>query len=377
MRNIAFFFSLLFLLATITPPAMAEDVIKIAAIFAKSGAAAESTIHHFQAIRYAVGEINKRGGILGKKIEVIELDNHSSPIKSKLAAKMAVREGVTAVIGCSWSDHSIAAARVLQKYGVPMISPDSTNPDVTRVGDYIFRVGFVDTFQGRVLAEFASQKFKVNKAVIIQCMNSVYSLGLSRTFQTCFEAQGKEISGVFNYEQNQTDFSKIIKKAMQLAPDLLFIPGYDESGLIVKQAQNLGCKAIMLGGDGWSYREFYAKGGMELKKGYYTCHWTKELDTVKSQTFVNNYQRIYEVNESAALTYDAIMLLARAIQNAKSLDRKKIRDALASIHDFVGVTGSISLNETGDPERPAIVMEITDGKSRFFQLAEVDGIQGL
>ena len=348
--------------------------MKIAAIFAKSGAASTSTIHHFQAVRYAVGELNAAGGLLGKRIEVIELDNHSSPIRSKLAAIKAVGENVTAVIGSSWSDHSIAAAKVLQKHGSPMISPDSTNPDVTKVGGYIFRAGFVDCFQGRVLASFASRTLHANNVVVMQCMNSAYSLALSRIFQTGFTDRGKKVLGVFNYMQTQQDFSTILEKIVKLNPDLLLIPGYDESGLIVKQAQEMGITATMLGGDGWSYREFFARGGMELKKGYYTCHWTKELATPKSQNFVKHYQRIYEVNESAALTYDAVMLLADAIKKAGSLDRKKIRNELGSL-DFVGVTGRISLNKAGNPERPAIVMEITNGKSRFFQLVDSEKIR--
>ncbi|KIX15065.1 ABC transporter substrate-binding protein [Dethiosulfatarculus sandiegensis] len=371
MRNIALVFSILLLLSGVAAhSAYAADSIKIAAIFGKSGEASKSTIHHFQAVRYAVDELNRLGGVLGKNIEVIELDNHSSPIQSKLAAKKAVRLGVTAVIGCSWSDHSLAVAKVLQKQGIPMITPDSTNPAVTKVGDYIFRVAFVDTFQGRVLAEFASQTLHAQNAVIIQCIDSAYSMGLSRTFQEKFKGYGKKILGVFNYKQTQKDFSSIIKKSKKLNPDLLLIPGYDESGLIVKQAQELGIDAVMLGGDGWSYREFFAKGGMELKKGYYTCHWTKDVDSPKSKNFVKNYQRTYEVNESAALTYDAVMILAQAIQNAGSLDRKKIRSALASLSDFVGVTGQISFNETGNPDRPAIVMEITSGKSQFLQMVK-------
>ena len=253
-----------------------------------------------------------------------------------------------------------------------MISPDSTNPEVTKIGNYIFRVGFTDTFQGKVLARFAAETLHAKSAVVMQCINSVYSMGLSGTFQTEFTARGKDILGIFNYTLAQHDFSTIIKEAMELDPELLFIPGYDESGLIVKQAQESGINAIMLGGDGWSYREFFAKGGMELKKGYYTCHWTKELDTPISRKFVEKYQRIYEVNESAALTYDAVMLLAQAIKKAGSLDRKEIRDALSTIDDFDGVTGRISLNETGNPERPAIAMEIINGKSHFFQLMNSD-----
>ena len=375
MRKIApFLLDLLLLLVLFSNPAFAADTIKMAAIFAKSGAASSSTIHHFQAVRYAVGELNAAGGLLGKKIKVLELDNCSSPIKSKLAAMKAVQENVTAVIGCSWSDHSIAVANVLQKHGIPMISPDSTNPDVTKVGNYIFRAGFVDTFQGNVLSAFASQTLHTNNAVIMQCINSAYSLGLSRSFQTDFTARGKEILAILNYKQTQKDFSTIIEKTIKLAPDLLLIPGYDESGLIVKQAQEMGISATMLGGDGWSYREFFAKGGMELKKGYYTCHWTKGLTTLKSRNFVEKYQRVYEVNEAAALTFDAVMLLADAIQNAGSLDRKKIRDTLGSL-DFIGVTGRITLNETGNPERPAIVMEVIDGKSQFLQLVDSESIR--
>lgn len=369
MRNIITAFVFIFLLSVSAGNcAFAADTIKIAAIFAKTGDAATSTIHHYQAVRYAVDEINSKGGLLGKKIKIIELDNNSSPIRAKRMAMAAVKEDVTAVIGCSWSDHSYAAARVLQKHGIPMLSPDSTNPKVTKVGNYIFRVGFVDSLQGKVLADFAAQILGAKNAVVIQCVNSLYSLGLSDNFQNEFKLKGGKILKVFDYKHDQKDFSAIIGDARKLNPELLFIPGYDESGLIAKQAQALGLDAVMLGGDGWSYREFYANGGMELKRGYYTCHWTKGLPNPISRNFVKKYQKIYEVNESAALTYDSVMILARAILDAGSLDRASIRDALSSMTDFPGVTGTISLNETGDPVRPVIIMEITNGTAEFFRM---------
>ncbi len=367
MRRIVVVFLVSLLLFVAGTVAFATDTIKIAAIFAKTGLASTSTIHHFQAVRYAVDELNADGGLLGKKIELIELNNSSSPIKTHQVALEAARKGVVAVIGSSWSDHSIAAAKVLQKRGIPMISPDSTNPKVTKIGNYIFRVGFVDSFQGKVLADFAARTLNAETVVVIQSIDSAYSLGLSRTFQKEFNIQGGKILGIFDYKQSQKDFSIILQKVKELNPQLLFIPGYDECGLIVKQAQELGLDAIMLGGDGWSYREFFAKGGMELKRGYYTCHWTKDLANPESRDFVKHYQEHYELNESAALTYDAVMLLAEAIRNAGSLDRAKIRDALSSLTNFSGVTGTISLNEAGDPERQAIVMEVINGKSNLFQ----------
>jgi len=348
--------------------AEAGDEVKVAAIFAKSGEAAEDNLELFEAVRFAVEEVNAAGGVHGKMIKLIEYDNHSTPIQSKLAAKKAVEDGAVAVIGASWSSHSLAMAPYLQKKKVPMITPDSTHPDVTRTGDYIFRACFTDDFQGRTLARFARETLQARSVVIAMNITSDYSIGLSKIFEQRFAALGGKVLAVLNYKSEQDDFTNLLEKTRDLEPDVLFVPGHSEAGFVVRQAQNMGIKATMLGGDGWPYRQFYANGGQDLKDGYYTAHWNKDLDTEKTREFVSRYKKSYEVTEFAATSYDAAMLMFDAMKRADSLDSESIRDALAATSDFDGVTGRISFDANGDPVKQTVVMKITNGRPAVFMI---------
>ena len=344
----------------------AEESIKIASIFAKTGDARAANLHHFQAVRFAINEINKQGGLLGKKVQLIEFDNHSSPIQSKLAAKKAVKAGVVAVIGASWSSHSIAMASVLQEAKIPMLTPDSTNAKVTLQGDYIFRSCYVDSFQGKVLAQFAINEFHAKTAVILTKTTSTYSIDLANIFRQYFEKQQGKILAELDYEQANDDFKKILTKIKKISPDILFIPGHDESGVIVKQAQDMGIKAILLGGGGWAYQNFFSNGGLDLKQGYFSNHWAVDLDTPESKSFLKRYRHFYEANTFAAVTYDAVMMLADAIKRANSSDRTKIRDALAKTRNFKGVTGNITIDKNGDSIKQIIILKIVDGRANYY-----------
>ena len=360
----------LFILLFLPFPLLGEnlDPIKIGAIFAKSGEAAEDNLELFEAVRFAVDKFNRSGGLHGRMIQLREYDNHSTPIQSKLAAKQAVKDGVVAVIGASWSSHSLAIAPYLQKMKIPMISPDSTHPDVTKVGDYIFRACFDDVFQGQSLAAFAKHKLHAASAVIIQNINSDYSLGLSSAFGSSFQKQGGRIAATLNYKREQTDFTAVLNHVRQLAPDILFLPGHSESGFVVRQAQNMGIKSLMLGGDGWPYKQFYANGGQDLREGYYSAHWYKSLDNQESIAFINQYNAVYDVTEFTATAYDAAMLLFSAMRRADSSDSDAIRDALAKTQDFSGVTGQISFDENGDPQKQVVMMKITNGRPSLYDI---------
>jgi branched-chain amino acid transport system substrate-binding protein len=347
----------------------ADDEVKVAAIFAKSGEASEDNLEFFDAARFAVDEVNSAGGVHGRKIKLIEYDNHSTPIQSKLAAKKAVADGAVAVIGASWSSHSLAMAPYLQKMKVPMISPNSTHPDVTLTGDFIFRACFNDSFQGRTLAKFARENLKAATAVVVMNITSDYSIGLSKIFKEHFTVTGGKVLAILNYKSSeQTDFKDLVQEAKALNPDVLFIPGYAESGYVVRQAQDIGIAAMMLGGDGWPDRRFYANGGQDLKEGYFTVHWSEDLDTDKSREFVARCKKRYKIPDFATIVYDASMLLFDAMKRAESLDSQSIRDALAATENFDGVTGKISFDENGDPVKQVLVMKITNGRPDLFMI---------
>ncbi len=350
-----------------TTSAYGDETIDIAAIYALTGPATEGNALTLQGIRYAVNEINQHGGVLGRDIKLWVFDNQSTPIGSTVAAKQAVASGVVGIVGSDWSSHSIAVAKVAQNNGIPMISSLSTNPEVTKIGDYIFRACFTDDFQGKVIARFARQDINAATAVIFVDVTSDYSLKLSEIFRKHFEKLGGRIVLELEYKLKQQLFDKDVKKAVKAGADVIFIPGHDESGLIAKQIQDVKASSIFLGGDGWGNPVFFRKGGSGLKRGYYSTHWSVHLDSDKSQAFVKKYIHSEASVGNIALGYDAMMLLAEAINRAQSTDRKKIRNAIANTRSFKGVTGIIDFNDHGDPIKSAVFMEIKNGKPRYLK----------
>jgi branched-chain amino acid transport system substrate-binding protein len=257
---------------------------------------------------------------------------------------------------------------VAQDAGIPMISSLSTNPDVTKIGGYIFRICFTDDFQGKVIARFARYDLKASTAVIFVDVTSDYSLKLSEIFRQDFEQLGGRVLLELEYKLKQLQFGEEIEKAAKAAADLIFIPGHDESGLIAKKLQDAGTSSIFMGGDGWSTAVFLKKGGSELKRGYYSTHWSAHLDTEQSRAFVKKYKIDSEdPDDNVALGYDAMMLLADAIKRAGTVDRKRIRDAIANTQSFKGVTGAIRFNENGDPIKSAVLMEIMNGQPHYLK----------
>jgi len=348
-------------------PTYGSETVDIAAIYALTGAAAEANTYALRGAGYAVDEINRQGGVLGKKINLLVFDNQSTPIGSTIAAKKAAAANVVAIVGPDWSSHAIAVARVAQDNGIPMISSLSTNPEVTKIGDYIFRACFTDDFQGKVIARFARQDINAATAVIFVDVTSDYSLKLSEIFRKHFEKLGGRIVLELEYKLKQQLFDKDVKKAVKAGADVIFIPGHDESGLIAKQIQDAKASSIFLGGDGWGNPVFFRKGGSGLKRGYYSTHWSVHLDSDKSQAFVKKYIHSEASVGNIALGYDAMMLLAEAINRAQSTDRKKIRNAIANTRSFKGVTGIIDFNDHGDPIKSAVFMEIKNGKPRYLK----------
>ncbi len=358
---------LLWMISVNTGITIASDDIKIGAIFAKSGIAARDGLYSFQAVRFAVKEINKQGGLLGKKLTLLEYDNHSIPIHSKIMAKRAIKANVVAVIGSAWSSLSLAIAPVLQNRGVPMVSPASTNPKLTKIGDYIYRVCFTDAFQGKILAQFARRDLQAKTVIIFTDISSDYSLGFSRIFREQFKKMHGKILLELEYKHQQDDFRALLKQAKRTKPDILFTSGHAESGLILKQAQQIGISAVMIGGDGWEARDFLVEGGLELKHGYFTTHWSEKVENELSRKFVTNYRKYNELNAISALAYDAVRVLAEAIRKAGSPDRSKIREALAQIKDFHGVTGRITFDENGDPVKSIVIKQIRNGQVQYFK----------
>ncbi|MDM8542533.1 ABC transporter substrate-binding protein [Desulfococcaceae bacterium HSG9] len=350
--------------------AFAEDTIEIAAIYALTGAAANSNAISLQGVRYATEEINKQGGILGKQIKLLVLDNNSTPIGSSIATENAAKAGVVAIVGATWSSHCIAMARVAQPKGIPMISNFATNPEVTKIGNYIFRVSFTDDFQGKIMARFARKNLNAGTAVIFTDLTSDFSLMLTAIFRENFEKSGGKVLSEAQYKHKQVIFEREIRQAQKVNADVWFLSGHNEGGYIIKQAQDTGISTVFLGGDGWSASNFLSKGGSELKRGYYCTHWSEFTDSDLSRAFVKKYKHLKNFGVGTALGYDAFMVLADAIRRAGSTDREKIRDALANTRSFEGITGTITFDAIGNPVKSAVIMEITNGKPHYLKTLE-------
>ncbi len=350
----------------------AAGTIRIAAVFAKTGEAAYgfAVLPEFLAARMATDELNAQGGVLGRKIELIEIDNQSTGIGSRQAAEKAVETGAIAVIGATCSSHSLAMAPVLQAAGIPMITPVSTNVKVTLAGDCIFRACFIDPSQAKAMATFASSDLKAKTAVILTDTGTDYSLGLSREFANHFSRLGGRVLWTGDYAASATDFTPLLERVRELEPDAVFIPGDSRSaGFIMKQASLLGIRTTFLGGDGWT-DDLYTYGGHTVEGNFYTTHWHQKDPSGLNQSFVREYERRYKSAPfaSAALTYDAFMVLVNAIRRAQSLDRASLCSALAATKGFRGVTGDITFDADRNPvAKPTVIMRLEKGGSVYVK----------
>jgi len=347
--------------------ASANNTIDIAAIYALTGAAAEDNAGMIQGVRYGVNEINESGGVLDMKINLLVFDNLSTPLGSSIAVERAAEAGVAAIIGPGWSSHAIPVARVAQAGNIPMITDTATHPEVTKIGNYIFRVCFIDNFQGSLMAKFALRDMKAATAGLFTDVTSDYSLNLSGIFRKNFEKAGGRILFEAQYKHKQEKFDVQIQQAMKPVADVLFLSGHHETGFIAKQIRDAGIASVPLGGDGWGGQPFFSGGGLEMRRGYYCTHWSQQKDSRISRSFGKKYKNMGNLISSTALAYDAVMLLTDAIRRADTTNKTKIREAIADTHDFQGVTGTISFDENGDPVKNAVIMEIKDGKPHYFK----------
>lgn len=364
-ENGRLFLLLVALLLATASPAPAEPV-KIAAIFALSGKAAPSNKAAILGTELAVDEINRAGGVLGQQVELLLLDNNSSPIGSHLAAEHAVDAGVTAIIGSVWSSHSLAIAKVAEKNRIPMIATNSTTPSLTAIGDHIFRVCYDDNFQGGVLARFAFEELKARTALVFVDIASDFSLNLAEIFSRSFQSLGGKIVREIEYKTGNSDYlsqikEALIQEALASDADIVFLSGHNESGIIAEKLQDAGSKAIPIGSDGWDNAGFFISGGNKIKQGYHLSHWRPNNQDPRSRAFLEKYGHTGEIVAATALAYDAVQILVAAIKKAGATDSAAIRGALHSLQNFQGVTGEINFDAQGNAAKPASMMEIRHG----------------
>jgi branched-chain amino acid transport system substrate-binding protein len=322
-------------------------------------------------IDMAVEQVNKAGGVLGKQVRVIVEDDQGKPEEAQtVVTKLITRDQVVAVLGEVASSRSMAAAPVAQQSKIPMISPSSTNPKVTETGDYIFRVCFIDPFQGLVMAKFATNTLKVKNVAVLRDIKNDYSVGLADVFLENFKKMGGNIVADESYSEGDTDFSAQLTSIRSRNPQAIFLPGYyTEVGLVARQAKQLGLNIPLLGGDGWDSPKLIEIGGEALNGAYYSNHFSVDDPTPAIQKFVSDYKSQYGAvpDALAGLGYDAASILFDAMRRANTTDPAKVRDAIAATKDFPGVTGLITLDEHRNAIKPAVVLQVKDGKLAYVE----------
>jgi branched-chain amino acid transport system substrate-binding protein len=320
----------------------------------------------------AAEDLNAAGGLLGKKVELVTEDTRSTPGESAtVVRKLISRNKVVAVLGEVASGRSLEGAAVCQPSKVPMISPSSTKPEVTEKGDYIFRVCFIDPFQGKVLATFATKTLKVKNVAMLVDAAAPYSVGLASNFKENFNALGGNVVLEQKFSSGEKDFKAQLTAIKAANPEAVFAPCYyTEAGLIVRQARELGINVPMFGGDGWEAPELLELGGKAMEGTYYSTHYSAEDQSPRVQEFVKKFKGRWNgetPDAMAALGYDSMMVLADAIKRAGGTESQKVRDAIAATRDFEGVTGKTTLDPQRNATKPAVVITVKDGKFKYVE----------
>lgn len=345
------------------------ETLLIGEVGSMTGAEATFGLSTHHGIELAINEMNAAGGVKGKKLELKSYDDQGKPEEAANSTlRLISQDKVLVVLGEVASTNSKAMAPIAQKNGVPMISPASTNPQVTAVGDRIFRICFIDPFQGTVMAKFAKETLKFTKVAVLKDVRSDYSMGLSQYFTDTFKAGGGQIVGEASYSKGDVDFKAQLTQLKGAAPEAIYVPGYySDVGLIAQQARDLGITAPLMGGDGWDSAKLFEIGGKSLEGSFFSNHSSNEDPSPRLQKFITDYKAKYgEVPDSlAALGYDAARVAADAFARAATLDGPGITAAIAGLKDFDGVTGKINLDANRNAVKPAVVLEIKDGKAKY------------
>lgn len=352
------------------------DTIKVGGLLEMTGGSASFGISGKNGIDLALKKINEKGVLGGKKLSLVVADTKSEASEATNGMqKLISQDKVVAVIGPNQSSAVIASGAINNGAKVVDITPMGTNPDVTvdpktkQVKPYSFRTCFIDPFQGTVMASFASNELKVKKAAIYIDNTSDYAKGLAQFFKENFVKNGGQVVIEEAYLQKDTDFKSTLTKIKAAQPDFIYIPGYyQEVGLIVKQAREMGITVPMAGGDGWDSAKLpEIAGKAALENTFFSSLYSPDDTSDLNKEFVAEYKKAYNTNPDvfAALAYDSALLVAKAIEDAGSADPAKIGEAMAKIKGFKGVSGEVTFNEQHNPIKSAVIIEHKDGKQTF------------
>jgi len=329
--------------------------VKLALILARTGLGADENLPAQKTAQMVVAQINASGGLLGRKVQLLQLDNASTPLGSKNAVECAVSQGVIGVIGPFRSSHCLAAVPVISSARIPMITPSATHSEVTLGSRFVFRACFTDEFQGRAMARFARQYLGASRAVVFTNLTENYSIDLGRSFSAGFTALGGQILEAAGYQGNAVDFSALLAPLKHLHPDVVFVPGYPrDSGLLISQAANSGLRTVFLGADAWDLGQGVDHfAGAVLEGAYHSTLGSCDPADARNRALLAEFRRRYGNNGLGSmqipLTHDAILLFADAVRRAHSFDPERITQALQRTQGFEGVTGSFAFDANRNP----------------------------
>jgi len=349
------------------------DTLLLGEVGSLTGSEATFGISTKNGVQMALDEVNAKGGVMVdgkmKKVAVRVYDDQGKPEEAANAVTRLINQDHVAVIlGEVASSNSLAMAPKAQAAQTPMVSPSSTNPKVTEVGDYIFRVCFIDPFQGTVMSKFALETLKVKNVAILKDNKSDYSLGLSQFFTEHFTKNGGTIVSEEAYSKGDTDFRGQLTAIKGKKPDAIYVPGYyTDVGVVARQAKELGLAVPLLGGDGWESEKLFELGGSAIDGSYFSNHYSTSDPTPRVQEYIKAYQAKYtaQPDSLAALGYDAAMVAIEAIRRAGTTNGPKVRDEIAKTKDHPGIAGTISLDEKRNAVKPAVILQVKEGKAVY------------
>lgn len=341
--------------------ATADEVIKVGHYGSLTGPEATFGQSTDNGIKLAIKEINAKGGINGKQVELITYDTKGdSGEAGKAVTRLITSDKVVAVLGEVASSLSLAGGAVCQQYRVPMVTPSSTNPAVTRGRDYVFRVCFTDDFQAYGVAKFIKENLGFTKAAVLYDQKQAYSKGLRDYFTKAFKDMGGTIVLDQAYSGGDTDYSAQLNAIKAANPEIVFVPGYYTDGAnIAIQARRTGLNTPLIGGDGWDSEQLGKIGGDAIAGCYFSNH--SAPDQPSMQSFIAKYKEEHsgQVPDAlAGLAYDAANMLFDAIKRADSTGGKNIRDALAATKDFKGVTGDITIDKQHNATKGLVIVQL-------------------
>jgi len=354
---------------------LAADVVKIGVYLPITGGNAVGGQLELDGVRLAH---NEQPTVLGKKVELIVIDNKSDKIEAANAVKRLVeRDGVNAIIGTYGSSLAMAGGEVAENAGIPMVGTSCTNPLVTQGKKYVFRVCFIDPFQGAGAAAFARKNLKASTAAVLMEVTEDYSVGLASFFERSFVGDGGKVVAKLNYQKGDQDFTAQLTEIISKKPDILYIPAnFAEGAIIMRQASELGASFKVLGGDAMDNPEIVSIGGKTVEGfSFTTFAYAPEMPDMNAiaRKFTENWAKAFpgkQPNALSAVAYDSYMLILDAIKRADSDEPEKITAALAATKDFPGVTGNTTINDTHDAEKSVGIMQIKDGKRIFLTVVD-------